>query len=162
MELCEKQSMYLSMAISIIFFILVLIFIIPGIEVKPVDEGYLIQQINWALSRQTTHAALALSALLGLFSILGNREERPQIDETFIIFLGFVCFLSYEYYKLIRSYNLVNSFEKQLLALDDSYVFYPDGLQQLFFRWPILQAGLLALIIFLVVKIYFKSNKKGI
>ena len=159
MKICKNQSKYLSLGISLFFFtgMLIVLFTLPP-TTKLVDEGVLKDQIDWGLKRQTTHAALSLSALLGLFSILRLKEEILQLIETLVTFLGFISFLSYEYYKLIRSFQSINEFESLLHSIDDSYSFSLDFLQEIFFSNPIIQALLISTVIFLMFRMYIESS----
>lgn len=113
--------------------------------------------IGWGLKRQTTHAALTLSALVGLFSLLRLRSDILKKWETILSFIGFLTFLSYEYFKLIRSFHIVNQWEKELCnKIGAENVFTLDPLQKWFFsllRIPV-QELLIAFIVFILIRIY--------
>ena len=123
------------------------------------DEGDLIYLINWGLKRQTTHAALSLSALLGLFSILRLKKEKLQMCETFLAFFGFISFLSYEYYKLIRSFNMIYIYEHWLPIYEiNPNLFLLDPFQDWFFKHSMVQVLLISIVIFIMYRMYIESS----
>lgn len=116
------------------------------------NQDILKSLIGWGLSRQTTHAALELSAVVGLFSMLRLRPNVLARKETKVAFFGFLVFLSYEYFKLIRSFQLVNQWEELL----SKNFFQSDPLQSLFFPTTssLLQALFISVLVFLLIRMY--------
>jgi hypothetical protein len=92
--------------------------------------------LNWDLSRQVTHATLTLSALLGLFTILTIGKSILEKGEIRVIFTGFLTFLSYEYFKLLRSFQVVNLLEGSLYGNDLSVKILPLDLIEKMFSHP--------------------------
>jgi len=121
------------------------------------DKNMLMSLIGWGLSRQTTHAALELSALVGLFSLLRLRSNILTKWETRAFFSALLLFFSYEYFKLIRSFQLVNQWERLLSSnVNVEHLFVTDPLQNWFFNAnnnPV-QAILVSVAVFLLIRIY--------
>ena len=129
--------------------------------VKPDDIKDL---ISWDLSRQLTHAALTLSALVGVFSMLQMKSKILQKWETKLTFTGILAFLSYEYFKLIRSFQIVNILENKLPIYGRAeHIFQLDLLQQYLLKdnscWRVIQSLGIAVIVFLLIRIYNHSLK---
>jgi hypothetical protein len=112
--------------------------------------------VGWGLKRQTTHAALTLSAFVSLFSILRFKKCILEKHSIQIIYGTFLVFLSYEYFKLIRSFQIVALWEETLTKHYDIYkeVFRSDWLQKIFFSNILLQTFGLFLMIFLASRMY--------
>jgi hypothetical protein len=129
-----------------------------GIETDDIFKSL----ISWGLSRQTAHAALGLSAVVGLFSLLRLRPETLARSETRIFFFGFLVFLSYEYFKLIRSFQLVNQWERMLSESFPESLFLLDPLQDRFFATTnsIVQALLISVAVVLLIRIYAHASKR--
>ena len=130
------------------------------------QDGLLESLIGWGLSRQTIHAALTLSALVGLFSLLRLDSDILQKSETKVAFAGFLAFISYEYFKLIRSFQIVNQWERLLSSFNKMENLFPlDVLQDCFIganNTPILcrsviQALLMAFVVFILIGIYIHA-----
>jgi hypothetical protein len=158
------------------FLALITVFILLICDPLPSLNGYepkvdtLKSLIQWGLSRQLTHASLTLSALVGIFSMLRMKSKILQKWETQCAFTGFLIFLSYEYYKLINSFQIVSLWERKL-PVDSrvKYLFQPDLLQQIFLSInddfcrtiiiTFIQSLGIAVIVFFLIRIYNHSLK---
>jgi hypothetical protein len=121
------------------------------------DKEMLKSLIGWGLSRQLTHAALVLSAIVGLFSLLRLKPNMLRRLWTQLSFAGFLGFLSYEYFKLIRSFQVVNQWERLLSnQINVENLFLPDPLQDLFFSTAnkLVQVSLMSFAVFVLIWVY--------
>ena len=160
MPICKKQSYYYPIFIACFIIIMFLMTWnnTKYPETKNVAHNItaLKDLIGWGLKRQTTHAALTLSAFVSLFSILRFKKCILEKHSIQIIYGVFLVFLSYEYFKLLRSFQIVALWEEALANHYDIYyeVFKSDWLQKMFFSNVFLQTFGLFLMIFFASRMY--------
>jgi len=149
---------------SLLIFLFVLCLLLteplPVLNDVKLEEKTLISLIQWGLNRQLTHASLTLSAIVGIFSMLRMKGKILKKNETKIAFGGFLALLFYEYTKLIRSFQIVNIWEK-LLDIKIENLFKLDLLQDYFLNPGnyFIQALVAAFITFFLIRMYMNSSR---
>jgi predicted flap endonuclease-1-like 5' DNA nuclease len=81
------------------------------------DSGYIENLIGWEVTRQTTWAALTVSCLVGIFSLIKLLNDRNSAYVRALLELAYTgCTLAFWYciLKLLWSYQLVRKYETLL------------------------------------------------
>ena len=165
MRLCNTQSWIVAgffgfLAFSVVLFLLVQS---PFPEYATIEESNTTSKelIGWGLKRQSTHASLFLSSLFGTFSILRLNNKILKKPEAKIAFGGCLIFFSYEYFKLVRNFQIVYKLEENLrllLPLDrvQELIFLFEGESPSFLNNSTLAVGAF-LVVTCLIRIYIST-----
>ena len=154
LHFCNTRVWFWSLLGGFLSFLLVFCLLskpLPNIGTN--DKSLLENFISWGTGRQTTHAALCLSAFIGLFSLLRLRPEILRRWETKTIFFGLLAFLSYEYFKLIQSTLWILRLEDVYFSSGSLDLFQTNFLGETLLH-KIFQSFIMSCAIFLLVKLY--------